>query len=157
MGTFKFRCVFCRQKIEAENEWDGMFTECPGCGRRIEIRRDEEFDVQPRAAQLAPEMAESVEVTPPPQPSPSFQKPFPPKNPQKQVPPLPPHLHRRQDAPPPPPPDRTEPPPEQPKEEQQTPPEQPPPRQDGAPKPFPKPFSIELPKWELPPKSKLEK
>jgi len=27
MSTFKFRCVFCRQKIEAEESWIGMFAD----------------------------------------------------------------------------------------------------------------------------------
>ncbi|WP_294504598.1 hypothetical protein [uncultured Victivallis sp.] len=81
MGLFKFRCVFCRQKIAAEEEWIGMFAECPSCHRRIDIRRDDEFldDV--------PEQPEP-EVSAPPEPE--------------------------------------------------------------APPPFPEPFQINLPKWELP-------
>ena len=52
MSTFKFRCVFCRQKIEAEESWIGMFAECPSCGRRIEVRREDEYAV---IAPLSPE------------------------------------------------------------------------------------------------------
>ena len=50
MAAFKFRCVFCRQKIEAQEEWIGMFAECPDCHRRIEIRRDDEFLSEPPKA-----------------------------------------------------------------------------------------------------------
>ena len=86
MGLFKFRCVFCRQKIAAEEEWIGMFAECPSCHRRIDIRRDDGF------LDEIPEPPES-EV-----PAPEPEKPAVP----------------------------------------------------DAPEPFPKPFQINLPKWELP-------
>ncbi|MDR0932287.1 MAG: hypothetical protein LBM70_04615 [Victivallales bacterium] len=52
MATFKFRCVFCRQKIEAKEEWLGMFAECPSCHRQIEIHRDAEFS--PKIAPFPP-------------------------------------------------------------------------------------------------------
>ena len=98
MSTFKFRCVFCRQKIEAEESWIGMFAECPSCGRRIEVRREDEYAV------IAP-------LSPEPEPEPEqFSAP------------------------------RTEEPP-----------------RSGMPEQFPKPFRIDLPKWELPGREKSGK
>lgn len=87
MGLFKFRCVFCRQKIAAEEEWIGMFAECPNCHRRIDIRRDDEF------LEEVPEPPESEVSAPPKQETPAG---------------------------------------------------------PDVPQPFPKPFQINLPKWELP-------
>ncbi len=101
MATFKFRCVFCRQKIEAQDEWDGMFAECPSCGKRIEVRRDDEFTTKP-----------------PPLPMPE-----PVTMPMERI--------REEEPPAPPAPD--------------------------TPKPFPKPFTIDLPKWELPGKDGTKK
>lgn len=36
---FKFNCPYCRQEIESEDEWAGQMSECPNCGKTIEIKR----------------------------------------------------------------------------------------------------------------------
>lgn len=145
MGTFKFRCVFCRQKIEAQDEWDGMFAECPGCGRQIEVRRDDEFAVKPPHTPLAPEVPPQQEEETG-RPHPTFQKPFPPKMPAAATRPVrkPPV---RPAASPPVPAAEAAPPAPEPMAHETDPV---PPSASEPPKPFPKPFTIELPKWELP-------
>ena len=37
--TFKFNCPHCNQKLEAEDEWIGQESECPGCGMTITIQK----------------------------------------------------------------------------------------------------------------------
>ncbi len=151
METFKFRCVFCRQKIEAQEEWDGMFAECPSCGKRIEIRRDEEFIEKPPLPSHAP-----IPPVPDSPPTPTtrltFQKPFPPKAPQ--TPPLPAKARTLEKPVP-------EPPEEPVREEEPEAPDVPEapdaPDATDAPKPFPKPFTLNLPKWELPGKDGAKK
>lgn len=137
MGTFKFRCVFCRQKIEAEDEWDGMFAECPGCGRRIEVRRDDEFALKPPHTRLAP-IPPAADLSPPPPPRPTFQKQFPPKMPHTPLP-------------------KPQAPPVEKTAVDEEPPAKMEPPAPEAPKPFPKPFAINLPKWELPKKDGAKK
>jgi|GEM_PF-2516757 len=176
MGTFKFRCVFCRQRIEAQDEWDGMFAECPGCGRRIEIRCDDEFVPMPPHTRLAP--VPPVPDTPvPPSLHPTFQKPFPPKMQHTARPvlkspvapkadPIPPAIPEDQDrkekpaAPPEPKTPAAEktapPPPAMPEDRVREEKPAAPPIPE-APKPFPKPFTIDLPKWELPGKDGTKK
>ena len=145
METFKFRCVFCRQKIEAQEDWDGMFAECPSCGKRIEIRRDEEFAGKPPLPSHAPisPVADSPTAS---TTRPTFQKPFPPKAPHT---PPPPAKARTLEKPVP------EPPEEPVREEKPDAPEAP--DAPDAPKPFPKPFTLNLPKWELPGKEEKKK
>ena len=126
MGSFKFKCVFCRQKIEAEDEWSGMFAQCPNCGRQIKIRRDDEFAVKPSHTRLAPEKPQEKEV---PIPSnPTFRKPFPPKMPRTPMPEMQAPPSAEEEAP------------------------IPAPKVPEAPKPFPHPFSVEQPNGDKPKK-----
>ena len=37
MAEFKFRCPYCGQKLEADEEWSGMESGCPRCGRTFAI------------------------------------------------------------------------------------------------------------------------
>ncbi len=153
MGSFKFRCIFCRQKMEAQDDWEGLFTECPSCSRQIEIRRDDEFDLKPTMTRLTPEPKKSW--VPPPPPKAAFQKPFPPKNPAGTV--EIPKTKTSSRIPPPPP--RTARTLAQPTTSDTAASADPvAPTADyassapSAPKPFPKPFSIDMPKWEVPKK-----
>lgn len=161
MGTFKFRCVFCRQKIEAQDEWDGMFAECPSCGRQIEVRRDDELTVSPPHTRLAPISPVSDTPVPPPLKS-TFRKPFPPQMPntapqQPKTPAVPrktsepPTAAEKQAVAKNPPKPAAIPGDPVPKESPLE------PHAQEAPKPFPKPFTIDLPKWELPGKDGTKK
>jgi len=141
MGTFKFRCVFCRQKIEADDEWDGMFAQCPNCGRQIEIRRDDEFAVKPPHTRLAPEKPPEKKAPAPALSHPAFQKPFPPKMPRVTAPKSIPEGKSRLI------PEAETAPMEKPRfaAETEKPPEEPASRTSAAPKPFPRPFSVNPP------------
>ena len=35
--TFHFRCPHCNVKLEAEDDWNGMETQCPQCSQNIKI------------------------------------------------------------------------------------------------------------------------
>ncbi len=37
--TFEFLCSHCGRSLKAEEEWDGMMTACPFCGREVKITR----------------------------------------------------------------------------------------------------------------------
>ena len=39
--SFKMQCPHCRIELEAEDEWIGMESECPECGKNITIARPE--------------------------------------------------------------------------------------------------------------------
>ena len=47
MPTFVFNCPQCSQKLEAEEEWIGMQTECPFCKQSIIIEKPSEMPVSP--------------------------------------------------------------------------------------------------------------
>lgn len=38
---FKMHCPFCNQKIEAEEEWQGLQAECPCCSKMFIIKKEE--------------------------------------------------------------------------------------------------------------------
>lgn len=37
MNTFSFRCPHCGIEMEAQEEWRGLESSCPGCGKTIKI------------------------------------------------------------------------------------------------------------------------
>ena len=45
--SFKMQCPHCRIELMAEDEWIGMESECPGCGKNITIARPEPHKVRP--------------------------------------------------------------------------------------------------------------
>ena len=40
--SFIFNCPDCGNQLQAEDEWDGIRSQCPFCGRDIVIRRTQE-------------------------------------------------------------------------------------------------------------------
>ena len=37
MAVFKFPCPFCRESLEANDEWRGKLTQCPECGKNLVV------------------------------------------------------------------------------------------------------------------------
>lgn len=37
MAVFKFSCPFCRESLEAKDEWRGKLTQCPECGKNLVV------------------------------------------------------------------------------------------------------------------------
>jgi hypothetical protein len=67
---FKFNCPYCRQPIEAEDEWIGQVAECPNCGQSIEIKRPTlTLGPQLRKASGVPSHNFSQHTQPPPKTS----------------------------------------------------------------------------------------
>lgn len=56
--SFNFECPHCNVNLEAEDEWDGLETTCPGCARNITIHRESEEEkaqdklLQPPSSEL---------------------------------------------------------------------------------------------------------
>jgi len=61
--TFKFKCPFCGQTLEAECEWTGELTECPRCRRQFNI--PENISSGPRMAKAVAADSASENIPPP--------------------------------------------------------------------------------------------
>lgn len=41
--SFIFYCPSCRQKLDCDDAWDGLNTNCPKCAEKISVRKEKQF------------------------------------------------------------------------------------------------------------------
>ena len=77
MAAFIFNCPLCGKSLEAEDEWRGMETVCPGCSKKSLIAgRSTAEPVTVKAVEVPPDgeaeseipLAAAPELPPPPEP-----------------------------------------------------------------------------------------
>ena len=62
MGTFKISCKKCGQKLEADESWIGMEADCPQCGSKITIKKEQTVSSIPKLKIVEDEAAENPTI-----------------------------------------------------------------------------------------------